>query len=1537
MNVLRPKISIKTARFASRASADVLSPARIPVPVDWDFSEATPDLLRQVMLGMDVALKGGRHRVRLNPTMCVGVDVAPGGVARVSVRTSTDDVTREARLESFSATFEKPLTVTNVLGILKRFSGLFEARPGDPCENAQGTQASDGAGGAEVPPGMLASMLRRLVGGATQRVPEVAGFARRNLDRAGAILSSMVGEPLAVEISRITGVARADRLKPDSEPVLVMSVSGSIVISRTGAKVAFKELEVPAVVMPRPSTRLSGFLAPSAGEEGGPLSDIEPAVLAVDIARMIDSISGRVDADVTMPIVEASWLSADRTDSRVSVWTEQSFLSLGAHFDASITGADVALEMQELTVKSPGSRRTFVCRATLGGTVGIEDGRPRLSNLSGTLGQTNRGALPVFLVRLSGENPFVKTGSALTVQIDEVRSTGSISFDVDAEGNPGFKLPDGAAGITGVFSLPDQQFGQFASATVSGSVTRGRIDCSVKAMDDGFDVSSTLVFPTAMVLTTRVKAIPELNMVPGPVHLDAFATVEGDIGAFVVPGGEGRAMSVEPRGGASITVERWSLDSPGRVISSAGAVALKAVVREGVVSVDGEGDFAVDLRWSSHTAKVQVQTSEGTTRHRLPPWLARGSQCIHISPGGRLQLSSGRRSFVRPEVWNALMNPATQAGALFELLDDDEFLDGTLDSAAELVDIFNETIGARFFETRNRIGTLRRHAREAGISSPGDIFDCGRVARLVSRLMAGDESLVNEALSLVTPVLEGRGLDMTATRMFILKNRPDLADNSELVLALRLAEIATTPAAAFMPPAPASPPPLMDDPEMAHRLRRIPSAGTVYQWCSKRPVSRANLERILELAPLMYIDQLSYILSDVCDSGHDDLCAELRFVISAKKAISRACGSERLIDLTIVPRTSVLAGFLGDLVGPIPGIDPDDGAGVPESVMGPKDVADVLELNLSGAWQGVGHQINNRMVLELLKRRDGDFLIAVMCELSHDVPVNLALNLMSFFRQDQGHMKVPVDTEALFADKTGLKVPRFEDFVAGGTRGRESYFKALHQLAVEVIRRGAGYHAAKMKLRQAAWPARQRAHGHEGPALLAERARESIEHADALARKVGVHPGTFDALRQTYRDAFDRCADLLRVDRFAFQQDWLKAFWRRSEEASRVASSVRCHVNDDDRVRAWLAQWDRTGAGRRLSGVAATSYDDLQALVDAFVDTIWFSETDREAVAADPLVRLLMEEPAGEYDFTVVSGMGVISDGREGRELEGAFRRLSRLRGISVLRAPTGLFRDLEFNARTIIGTVREVEGPWGYIGYSQGCANGLRAEHMLMTGTPWGREIAGRLVCRNLLFSAANGSAHGSSMASVVANLFTQAEILAKPYQSLYSRDFVQMVRRATGSLLDSRQATALIAGAWSLTMERAVDLHRDGLFMDGVPTSTVRASVTRERLPDALQYVYGMHERLMPGMASDSQVATVDEVGYSTRVLGERGEVLRRCDIGSRPLHAHHWGPVHDELLKMMTRKDIECEKYENPVDMYVFPWIDTNIRFGLIRRKS
>jgi len=162
-------------------------------------------------------------------------------------------------------------------------------------------------------------------------------------------------------------------------------------------------------------------------------------------------------------------------------------------------------------------------------------------------------------------------------------------------------------------------------------------------------------------------------------------------------------------------------------------------------------------------------------------------------------------------------------------------------------------------------------------------------------------------------------------------------------------------------------------------------------------------------------------------------------------------------------------------------------------------------------------------------------------------------------------------------------------------------------------------------------------------------------------------------------------------------------------------------------------------------------------------------------------------------------------------------------------------------------------------------------------------------------------------------------------------------MLQKATRGFLDSRQATSIIAGAWSMSIERAIELHRNGMFMPDVPTSTSRGILTDERLPDGLKYVFGMHRRLMPDATCDSQVATVDEVGYSTRVSNERTKVLEACDMGSRPLHAHHWGPVYIEAAQLMSDDDIAHHIYDNPVDIYVFPWIDTNIRFGLIKPRA
>jgi hypothetical protein len=214
---------------------------------------------------------------------------------------------------------------------------------------------------------------------------------------------------------------------------------------------------------------------------------------------------------------------------------------------------------------------------------------------------------------------------------------------------------------------------------------------------------------------------------------------------------------------------------------------------------------------------------------------------------------------------------------------------------------------------------------------------------------------------------------------------------------------------------------------------------------------------------------------------------------------------------------------------------------------------------------------------------------------------------------------------------------------------------------------------------------------------------------------------------------------------------------------------------------------------------------------------------------------------------------------------------------------------------------------------------------------------MSDRLVCRNLLFSAANGSVHASSGTQALVRLLAESEKSLKHYQGVFSRDFVSIFQKGTRGLLDSRIMTAMIGGLWSMTLERAIDLHRNGVFSDMVPTSTVRGVATPRELPDGLIYVFGVHNRLTPGQQCDSQVMTADEVGHATRVRNSRTEVLAACDIGSFPLKMHHWGPVHYEALAGQSDADAVSCKYDSPADIYVFPWIDTNIRFGLIKPRK
>ena len=381
---------------------------------------------------------------------------------------------------------------------------------------------------------------------------------------------------------------------------------------------------------------------------------------------------------------------------------------------------------------------------------------------------------------------------------------------------------------------------------------------------------------------------------------------------------------------------------------------------------------------------------------------------------------------------------------------------------------------------------------------------------------------------------------------------------------------------------------------------------------------------------------------------------------------------------------------------------------------------------------------------------------------------------------------------------------------------------------------------------------------------------------------------------------------------------------------------VRSHQEDLDDVRRWLAIGSRgkvPEAWAALQGGPGSRAE--QTLLETVVRTLYYFPEDQETLLGDPLCRLLLDPEPGHYDFTIVSAMGVVTDGAAGRELEDAYRRVGERRGVRVIRAHTGLFRSLEYNAAAIIRAAHGAPGPWGYIGYSQGCPNGLLAESFLYCGTPEQQKLADRLVARNLLFSAVNGAVHGTSGSLKFLRAMIEGETFLKHYQARYSRELVEAGLRLVRAFMDSAPFVNTLGGAHSLSLERALELHRDRQFRPDIPTSATRGVITFDRIPEALEYLYCVHERLLPGAPCDSQVPAEEAVGHATRIRNEWTVALERCDMGSLVQATHHWSPLTAEIEFITTPRDRARAVYQSPKDRHVSPWLDVNARFGRIRR--
>lgn len=294
-----------------------------------------------------------------------------------------------------------------------------------------------------------------------------------------------------------------------------------------------------------------------------------------------------------------------------------------------------------------------------------------------------------------------------------------------------------------------------------------------------------------------------------------------------------------------------------------------------------------------------------------------------------------------------------------------------------------------------------------------------------------------------------------------------------------------------------------------------------------------------------------------------------------------------------------------------------------------------------------------------------------------------------------------------------------------------------------------------------------------------------------------------------------------------------------------------------------------------------------QELIDGILDALIYDGYDREKLRNDPLVRLLIPNPEGNYDFTIVTAMGVITEGKAGTELETALQRLKEKRGVRFIRADTATARSFEYNAERIIEAIestKEYNVPFGLIGYSQGCANSLMAESIMYSGTPLQQEYIKRnLACRQLLFSAANGSAHGSATDKKATRLVVMLEEFAKYQQGYFSRAMQTSFLETVISALDSSQFHKSMGGAQGFLHDGCRAFWREAQHLPNVPTCTLRGILEEHTTPEALEMLTQMLTKASGSALHDSQVHVFDAVGYPVYHHNRNGKILKKCEIGA------------------------------------------------------
>lgn len=281
-----------------------------------------------------------------------------------------------------------------------------------------------------------------------------------------------------------------------------------------------------------------------------------------------------------------------------------------------------------------------------------------------------------------------------------------------------------------------------------------------------------------------------------------------------------------------------------------------------------------------------------------------------------------------------------------------------------------------------------------------------------------------------------------------------------------------------------------------------------------------------------------------------------------------------------------------------------------DSLLGPQDVAVLLQAGLTSVMKSsTVVQLNQRMLLDLICSQPRTFAVAVLSEIGspsgQGSPRGLTSALMSLLELDQTAFKPhhQIDMHRLLETwLPGLKIPKREDYMAGGRWARQSYYEALFSVATSILEDAEQYAALKGHLQ------RVRRHSEldpipqprdepvqapsfgvrddgEGSGSMS-RLKSAVQDAKTLIAEADKYGGqamllllddegpakkseAYKTAVTLYYEAFAACAKVRALDKHSFHATWFRDFYKRNYDALMIKSMYDNVVGDVDNTRYW--------------------------------------------------------------------------------------------------------------------------------------------------------------------------------------------------------------------------------------------------------------------------------------------------------------------------------------------------------------------------------